>query len=36
LSVHLTDTTQGSTQHSQCTAEPVDQESALHTYFISI
>jgi len=25
--------TAGSAQHSQCTAEPVDQESALHTYF---
>ena len=22
-----------STQHLQCTAEPVDQQSALHTYF---
>jgi len=25
--------TLGSAQHLQCTAEPVDQESALHTYF---
>ena len=25
--------TAGSAQHSQCTAEPVDQQSALHTYF---
>jgi len=25
--------TVGSAQHLQCTTEPVDQESALHTYF---
>jgi len=25
--------TVGSAQHLQCTAEPVDQQSALHTYF---
>ena len=28
--------TVGSAQHLQCTAEPVDQQSALHTYFSAL